>query len=55
MKRFALILTAAVMTFFSFASEVEMEVVEIIGSKDEKKDDKEIINFKRRFTKDNGH
>jgi len=38
MKRFALILTAAVMTFFSFASEVEMEVVEIIGSKEDAKE-----------------
>ena len=38
MKRFALILTAAVMTFFSFASEVEMEVVEIIGSKQDAKE-----------------
>ena len=38
MKRFALILTATVMTFFSFASEVEMEVVEIIGSKEDAKE-----------------
>jgi Fe(3+) dicitrate transport protein len=38
MKRFALILTAAVMTFFSFASEVEMEVIEIIGSKEDAKE-----------------
>jgi Fe(3+) dicitrate transport protein len=37
MKRFVLVLTASIITFCSFASEVEMEVVEIIGSKEDAK------------------
>ena len=38
MNRFVLVITISIMTFFSFAEDVSIEVVEIIGSQEDAKE-----------------
>ena len=38
MNRFVLVTTISIMTFFSFAEDVSIEVVEIIGSQEDAKE-----------------